>query len=430
MLRENDMPEAVRARWPRPCPALPLAVLIGFHSCVQAAEGDSDTAIFHLDGFGTFGLVHSSRHDADFVADPLQTSGAGASGAWTGKVDTRLGVQLSATFTPALSAVVQVISDQTPDGDFRPHVEWANVRYQFRPTFGVRLGRTVLTSFLVSDYRKVGYINPWVRPPVELYNLVPTTNSDGIDIIYERPIGSAMHSLRLHAGQSDVRLPDAGGPRGLRVRNGWGISDQVEHGAWTLHGSYRQADLTLESFNALFAGFRQFGAPGEAIARRYDADGSQLWFAGAGAVYDPGDWFAQGEWGTLNTHSAIGDRTAWYVSAGLRRGRFTPFATYANSAADMETSDPGLDAAAFPIAAQESITALNAALNQALGSIPVQRTVSLGLRWDVWTHVALKLQFDHIRLGDGSRGTLVNQQPGAELGGHANILSVSADVVF
>lgn len=424
------MPELTRARSRRRRRALECLLLSTLASVPQMAGAEAASPMFHLDGFGTFGLVHSDRDDADVVGGLLQPDGAGHTDAWSAKVDSRLGVQLTATFTPALTGVVQVISEQTSNGDFRPHTEWANLRYQFTPNFGIRVGRTVLASFLVSDYRKVGYINPWVRPPVELYSLVPITHSDGVDALYERAFGGVSHALRLHAGQSDIRLPDAGGLRELRVRNGWGISDQIEHGAWTLRGSFLQADITLASFNSLFAAFRQFGPAGEALARRYDADGSRLWFAAVGAAYDPGDWFVQGEWGTLNTHSAIGDRTAWYTSAGLRWGQLTPFATYARSAADMATSDPGLDAGAFPESVQDTIVTLNAALNRTLGSIPVQQTLSIGTRWDVGNQTALKLQFDHSQLGDQSPGTLGNLQPDFTLGGHANILSISADVVF
>jgi len=63
-------------------------------------------------------------------------------------------------------------------------VEWANLIYALSPDASVRIGRIVLPTFMVADSRKVGYANPWVRPPVEVYGLVPITQSDGLDASY------------------------------------------------------------------------------------------------------------------------------------------------------------------------------------------------------------------------------------------------------
>ena len=90
-------------------------------------------------------------------------------------MDSRVGAQLNARFSPQVSAIVQVTSEQRYDGTYRPEVEWANIKYDVTPDFSIRAGRTVLPSFMVSDYRKVGYATPWVRPPVEVYSLMPLT---------------------------------------------------------------------------------------------------------------------------------------------------------------------------------------------------------------------------------------------------------------
>lgn len=47
--------------------------------------------------------------------------------------------------------------------------------------FEVRLCRIESPTFLVSDVRKRGYANLWVRPPIEVYGVQPLTNSDGVD---------------------------------------------------------------------------------------------------------------------------------------------------------------------------------------------------------------------------------------------------------
>jgi hypothetical protein len=96
----------------------------------------------------------------------------------------------------------------------------------------------------------------------------------------------------------------------------------------------------------------------------------------------------------------------------------------------MKTEDAGLDANEFPSEDAVVIASLNAALGNVLKSIPVQQTVSVGTRWDVAARLALKVQWDHGKLGRNSPGTLVNRAPNFEPGGRFNVWSVSADIVF
>jgi hypothetical protein len=126
----------------------------------------------------------------------------------------------------------------------------------------------------------------------------------------------------------------------------------------------------------------------------------------------------------------FGKRSAWYASGGYRLGKFTPYVTYARTKSESNTSDPGLTLAGLPPFLAGPATGLNAGLNAVLGSVPVQKTVSVGARWDFAKSAALKLQFDHTRLGAGSPGTLINLQPGFQPGGKFNVFSATIDFVF
>ena len=139
---------------------IPAAVIIlaGFlwNAAAAGATGaDPGASMLSISGFGTFGLVHSSEDNADFTANLLQPNGAGYTHSWSPDVDSRLGAQVIAHFTPQLSAMLQVISEQSYDNTYQPHVEWANIAYQPTPEFSVRVGRIVLPTFLLSDSRKV-----------------------------------------------------------------------------------------------------------------------------------------------------------------------------------------------------------------------------------------------------------------------------------
>ncbi len=379
-------------------------------------------------GFGTLGAVHSSENKADFGATVLAPTGAGYSHTWSADVDSRIGAQVTANFTRQMSAVVQVVSEQRYDNSYTPTIEWANVKYQFTPDFSVRVGRIVLPVFLVSDYRKLSYANPWVRPPVELYSLIPVSNNDGVDASYRVQIGEFTNTVQGSYGNSETRLPAGGGV--ATAKDTWGVSYTGEYGAATVHATYHQTHLTVDAYKPLFDGFRQFGAEGVALADKYGASNKPFTFIGIGARYDPGSWFVMGEWGLTEGDSVLGKRAAWYASGGYRLGQFTPYFTYAQAKAQSNTSDPGLTVSALPAFLAGPATGLNAGLNALLETAPVQTTLSVGTRWDFARNSALKVQFDHTRIGAGSPGTLINRQPDFQAGGKVNVFSAALDFVF
>jgi hypothetical protein len=402
--------------------ALPLCA-IG----ADAGTSSSGNPVFSFSAFGTLGVVHSSQQQADFVAGPFQPNGAGYTHNWSAGVDSLIGGQITARITPELSAVVQVIAEQNYDGTYRPHVEWANIKYQFTPDCSVRVGRVELPTFLFSDTRKVGYTYPWVRPPIEVYGLVPITDSDGVDFSYRRALGDLTNTTQGSYVQFDAQQPY---DRGAAIsRDSFNISNTTEYQSLTFRLSYQHARLTINSVDGLLDTFRMFGPQGIAIADKYNSDNKPIETEIIGASYDPGHWFVISEWGHERFNSFLGEVTAWYASGGYRAGKFTPYVTYAHEGA-VSNSDPGLTLAGLPPALIAFAAGLNAAVNTVLQSIPSQSTASIGVRWDFMKNLDLKLQADHTRLGADSSGTFINLQPGFRLGSTVNLFSAAVNFVF
>ena len=323
--------------------------------------------------------------------------------------------------------MLQLIVEQNYDDSYRPVVEWANIKYQFTPDASVRVGRIELPLFLLSDSRQVGYVSHWVRPPSEVYNVVPITNSDGIDVSYRMHVGGLTDTLSAaYARSYRVHFP-AGSS--IEVRDLRGLISKTEYGAALFNLSYLAGHTSLEPVIALFDAFREFGPPGHAIADRYELTGKLTTIVSAGASYDPGKWFAMAEWTEFDSHSFVGVNSGWYVSGGYRIAQVTPYLTY-SALTVASTSAAGLDAAALPPNLSSSALALDAGLNTILRDRAVQRTQSAGTRWDFAKNVDLKLQFDHTRLGPGSPGTLINLQPGFRPGGTVNLFSAAIDFVY
>lgn len=403
-----------------------LAGLLVLASPSHAGAQEASAPSWKLSGFGTLGVVHSGERQADFTSSVLRKDGAGFSHAWSPDVDSRLGAQLDLG-ADKWSAVLQVVSEQRLDGSYRPEVEWANVKYQLTPELALRAGRIALPVFLAAEYRKVGYALPWVRTPVDVYGTLPVTSSDGVDASWRWHTGGVRHHTQLLAGGTRRDLAN-----GLTIRAGKlrGISHTIEHGALSGRLTAFQGRLTTGIGEEFFDALRLFGPTGAALAERYAIEDKRVSMVSAGASYDPGHWFVTAEYGRTRTRSLLGDGSSMYVGAGWRHGALTPYAGYAQVRADVATRDPGLPVDGLPPQLAGIAAALNAGLNEYLATIPVQSTWSAGLRWDAAPDIALKLQYDRVRPRDGSRGTLINQQPGFRSGHAFGVASLALDFVF
>lgn len=403
-------------------------MLIGVAWMAFAQAEDSVTRpSWSLRGFGSAGVAYSSFADADYTSSVLKAKGVGYSKHLSAEVDSRLGVQLAVKAGKQWSAVLQVVSEQRTDNTYRPMVEWANVKYQATPDLSLRFGRIALPIFLAADYRKVGYVYPWVRPPVELYGAIPISNSDGVDATYRWNRNGLKNVTQAFFGRTKMELNTK---TRLEARSLAGFSNTTEYGAASVRLSMGTTELTLDVVREFFDGMRQFGPQGAALSDHYAVDHKRASVISIGASYDPGNWFAMGEVGRMRSRSFLGDTTSMYASTGYRFGDLTPYFSYARVRANSATTEPGLNLAGMPPAAAAAGTAINGYLNWLLTTIPVQRTVSVGTRWDCATDVAFKVQFDRVTPLGGSRGTLINVQPGFRSGRALNVASAVLDFVF
>ena len=359
--------------------ALILVALLWFPGGTRAGTDDSWTSMFHFNGFGTLGEVHSSDDRANYTDNAYQPKGPGFDGRWSATPDSKLGAQVTVNFTDQLSAVVQFVSQYQYNGTYTPYLEWGNVKYQITPDFSVRAGRITLPTFMSSDSLNVGYTLPYVRIPIEIFGQLPVTHSDGVDTSYRFQVGAVTSTVQAFVGNYDSKVPGniVYDIRGLR-----GIVDTVEYGAATLHVSYQELHYSYGPFIV--------------------NDTQKL--LGVGMSYDPGKWFVLGEW-IRAPDQQEGLFYGWYAFGGYRVGKFTPYLGYART----------------------YMTTVGS-----LGIPPIinQNTASLGMRWDFAKNIDLKLQLDHTKLNGGLNTYFVNQQPNFDATGTLNILSLTVDFVF
>lgn len=383
---------------------------------------------FKVSGFGTLGAVHTNEDNADFVGTIFQPNGAGRTRSTAITPDSKVGLQLDAIFSDRLSAVVQVVAQHQHDNDFTPTVEWANVKWQALPELSVRAGRIAAPAFLFSDTRNVGYAQPWIRPPVEVYGVLPVTSNDGIDATWRRQFGGMTNSLQAYYGRSTAKLKTGEAD----AKPAWGLNDTLQSGDLTVRAgyAYNEVDIKFPAITSLVNGYRALaaipgpiGAQAAAVADRYATNDMKMGAISLGASYDPGNWFVTGEYVDLSSEGVLVDSRSWYVAGGYRFGALTPYAVYAKTRSDV-APEPGV---ALPGAAPLN-AGLNAALNNQFNGS--QATWTLGLRWDFYKNMALKMQYDHIDLGSNSAGRLANVAPAFQRGSNVNLFSAALDFVF
>jgi hypothetical protein len=375
------------------CLALLLSVSVGVSVAWadqnSVASGNAEVAavtdqtMFEFGSYGTLGATHASLNSADYALDAPMPYGSGRSGYLAPNDNSLIAAHVNATFSPDLTAIFQVISEYNSNGNYRPEVEWANVKYAFTPDFYIKAGRFALPTFMDSDNHDVGYSFVWVHTPVELYQQMPITSVDGVNAVYRFPLGETVNTVKLIAGQNTTETSLGI----INSRNMRGVFDNLDYGQTTFHMGYQQRSTSTQSELAgLNTGW---------------VEASDL---SAGISYDPGSWFFKSEWlqdrGLYKTN-------AMYASAGYRMHQFTPYLTHSQSSA----------AAAYGNSAPY--------LNMA------QKTNSAGVRWDFMKNFDLKVQYDHIKLGDNSNGYLVNVPDNAVLSGKAfHVISAVVDFVF
>ncbi len=288
-----------------PCVRQLAAVVVVCSVSTGAASAQETSApSVTFDGYATLGAVYANEDEADFVADVFAPDGAGYSRRWSPEVDSRLGLQVTADVTARLAAIGQVIVEQRYDETYEPAIEWANLRYDVTDSVRARVGRMIQPSLMVSEHRQVGYAQPWIRPPQEVYRLIPVTNIDAASIRHRTRFGGFTNRLRATYGQSEEKLIDG---RETEARDSLIVTDTLESGSTTLFASYSTFRLRIDAINDFFDQYRQLGSDGHAVAERYDVDGERFHMLGLGARYDDGDWFALGEWTQSESDTFIGD---------------------------------------------------------------------------------------------------------------------------
>ncbi len=397
-----------------------------------------------LSGFGTVGVTNTrATQPFGFRRDMSQTPNDGGTRADS---DTRLGLQANYTINQEIELVGQLLlRRRVPQSPASDSLEWAFAAYRPTPDLVVRAGRMGPDTFLLSDYRSVGFAYPWVRPNAEVYGGLPVFSIEGVDITKTWNLADARWRGRLFGGQSYTRTTSVDDAPSLKAKFGslFIASLSRESGGLLLRAAFARANLDIGDQpwkTTLRQGLAQVSAlpiPSIAAEANQLSDGlgpnaTVATYFALGASYEKGDWLASAE--AVRMRSGMGSALldSAYISVGHRFGAATVFGMIGNAHAPGKPPDtPQWAGQLAPIvgpAAAANIQALGSAAAYAAGAARIdQSSICGGIRWDIHPQVALKLQWDHfiIRRNGSLIWGMRNLEPT-----RANVVTTTLDFVF
>lgn len=412
-----------------------LILFLAFLGIGQAAGADE----LKLSGFGTLGYSHEGRDRIGFMRNPTQPVSEHSNASFVS--DSSVGLQLNYTPNPQFEAVVQMVARDKHRTSVGNSVEWAFAAWHPNEAVDLRVGRMGLDVFLLSDYRSLGFSQPWVRPPTEFYGWIPFFSVNGIDAAYNFRTGNTRWRIKAQAGTSASDIPlDATNSFRFKADKIRDLTVQAEHGAWQFKAGHLvfTAGSQPGNFAQARAGLSNIasGAPFPAVRAEAASLNHDFWLRGAtvryssiGTAYDDGTWLLQGEFARISSDSRLlpSGKTA-YATLGRRFGSFTPYIGLAHFKPDEGATVAANNWGLLGPGAVALQTASVAAYNNFRID---QRTTTLGLRWDFDSRAALKVQWDRSRIGARGYGLWqVNNLVDGGNSQHVDLFSVSVDFVF
>lgn len=366
--------------------ALGMAVL---QACAVSAT-ESDATSWDASGFGSVGVARSTLSEARYRLAPSYQYGV--SDVWSSVLDTRLGVQLQYKWNASWQWVGQAVWHRTSNDDLTLDPTWFYLKYQPSAELEILAGRVRHSLFMITDEFDVGFAWLWVRPPVEVYSLVAESSFiDGVKVRHRRYVGDYLLTSEAHYGVMTIDRE----PR-VHIHNNYnaGVALTLAGEYWTARLSAVQASTELRS-SRLDPLVNAMSTVSADIAAEYQVTSLPTQrYINAGVRYEDGAWWGQAEYVKLWLGSRfLPNKQGMYGTLGYRFEQWTPYLSVASQQVDLSAAETRLP--------EPLLTQTNQVLR---GLNSAQRSYSLGLRMDLWSHASAKVQLDQVHQAADATG--------------------------
>jgi hypothetical protein len=196
-------------------------------------------------GFGSLEASWLSTNEVDFAPN-VQAKGPGRSQEIDFGLDSRLGGQIDLQLHDALQVTVQGVIQRQPERNFKPAISLAHLRWQALDSLVFRFGRMQDNSLLASEYRLANLPNPWVRPPPEVYGVIPLIHEDGLDANWLIPFAGGNLDFTVSLSHGDYTAPrdNQAGVDSVEVRRTKRLVARWQSGNWLAKASWGEREIS------------------------------------------------------------------------------------------------------------------------------------------------------------------------------------------
>ena len=350
-------------------PALADIQINGFANLIGGMTLDEDESVYD--------------YDSDFNFNPASV----------------FGLQVRGDVSDKLSATAQLVGRGSDDYD--ADFEWAYMTYMLNNNVNISAGRLRMPLFKYSASLDIGYSYHWLTPPDAIYG-IDFNNIDGVRLDYSTYSGDWEYGAQLTAGRVETDTTISGTPAALELENVMALSLEATRDWFSARTLFARAKVSAvnDDFDAFVDGLNTFGSfiPTASLAASgFSVDEDTGTFFEVAINVDKYDWFVGAEYTHTQVDNAvIAENSAWYVTAGMRFGKFTPHITYEVEEAD-NADQLGL-VAALPSTISSGVDATDAtwaSIYQSAAGIATTQdldvsALTVGLRYDVEPGFALK----------------------------------------
>lgn len=382
---------------------------------VIAAEYTLFDHPLEIRGYGTLAYARTNTDESYLISAPLQNFGASRTQHHFA-TDSALGLQASLKVSEQWSATAQVLAKRTFETPYAD-LWWGYASWQPTDNLTVRVGRIRPSWVLYAETVDVGYSQPWLRAPLEVYGAVTKHSLDGGILEYRGALGAGWRwEGTLMGGRNEGKSVTS---QFANVTHG--VTLKLTSRNLTFIGGIRHSEANAASNSGgterLLDAAVRAGYGG--IAEQYRLTGLRSTIHNLGAVYEEGPWWIQAEHVRQQTERyGLRQFTGSYWALGYRIGAWQPYVIAARA------RHLGPDAETAAGAFNSAFTAV------LMGNLRDQSSLALGVRYDIAPNWALKAQYDRIRRPEGSGGYLIDIAGSGKGPRDVRATTVAVDFVF
>lgn len=369
--------------------------------------------------------------------------------------DSKLGLQLSFQLNDRNRVVAQLASHGQ---DYQQvTANWLYIDMGLTPSTKLIAGRFAPPYYLLSEYLQVGFAYPWVRPPVEVYN-IPVSGIEGFELQNRFDLFSSWTGLgTLYAGRG-LGIEKSLAQSEFSLDRSWGATLDFNRDDWTFRLGYNQSSaaftnlVTGGNLDLLNQGLLSFKQLAEGLNTQLGAslpvdnyvlpiDGFKATYMNAAIIFDNSRWLVMSEVAKLHQDTfPVPGGVSGYIEVGRRFGKWMPSFTIAKFYTD-ESSDRNVSRITDDLAELQNtispLTGLDPRLAQAYSALPTvisgihsngvrqQTSFTADLVYTIMPQIKAKLELAHYEGFDGTKGRF-DGNPGSS----TEIYSFSIDAVF